>query len=397
MSSFASNLASLARSKLHSAVESGSRDNLSLHRWVLLKNSIIIDISAPASPIIENELCAPSLVGDVGDDADAEEEDEMDMDLYAGMSGFLFPDPGDADLLQPSQNGAVGGSATSTEAQWFDSLFETLADEDDDDEDHQPIRRVSLPPVVNHHHLATLTAATTTTTNANAVSSPAAVIAIKPEPTSSELVSPASSCCEVDEEEEYSSSSPSSIAVPYPVPYPPLVKPYGVDDAAHDDDDDDINNNYYSPRPRSSAIASRAVPYFLPFSDLDDSYLSMPDAVEDNASEDDTDSELPSTPFFNRSRSSFSSNNSNLSLNEVGGVRVDPASIPLPRDSRSTTARSRSRVVEAAMRAHEPRIYSSADDVCFPFAHEPVVVIPNPDMLSDSTPVYTPTIFYQNC
>jgi len=342
MSHFASNLASLARSKLHSGLTSGSMVALSLHRWVLLKNSIIrADDSALLAPSVEPDSGTPSLVLDANDAEDEDEDELLSLDCDLFNFNFFFPDPGHG--AEAPQDAA----AIATEAQWFDSLLETLGDDEDEDNRHRHLLN-QLPSVVkvvadgNVYH-----------SNAHP-------------PLHSEPASPASSYS--DEFNLASPPSPSSpIAVPYPVPYPPLVKPYGAA-AAHDDADDEPC--YYAPRVRPAATATATVaPYFLPYDDLEDSYLSMPDAMEDSASDDDTEP-LPATPF-SRSRSSFSLSNSD---------DVDPASVPLPREQRARGERPSMRI--------EPRIYASADDV-FPFD-------PNPDMHSDTTPVYTP-FFYQNC
>ncbi|KLO07982.1 hypothetical protein SCHPADRAFT_625719 [Schizopora paradoxa] len=350
MSQFASNLASLARSKLHSGLSSGSRDNLSLHRWVLLKNSIIRDDSAPPTPTEEErELSAPSLVPDA---PDAEDEDEDDSFNDEGaFFNFLFPDPGYGAEAQRD------AATIATEEQWFDSLLETLGDDDEDDANHHH----------NHLHISSAGKLIAPSTSFSDHLYHSDVQS----PPSSDPASPASSYSD-----EYSLASPpppplQSIAVPYPVPYPPLVKPYGAA-AAHDDAEADDELCCYAPRARPAAAAASVVPYFLPYNDLEDSYLSMPDAMEDSASDDDTEP-LPATPF-SRSRSSFS-----LSVSDVA---VDPASVPLPLES-DHRARGRPSV------GSEPRIYSSAADDVFAFD-------PNPVMSSDAAPVYSP-FFFQNC
>jgi len=332
MSHFASNLASLARSKLHSTLSSGSRDNLSLHRWVLLKNSIIRDDTPLHIPTEEPDVGAPALVADVEEDDEDELLNLIDGDLF----DFQFPDPGHR--AQAPQDAA----AIATEAQWFDSLLETLGDDEDDD---QP-----------SHHLSTAVKLAASPPESDDLFLHSGARS----PPHSDPVSPVSSCSDDDDYSLASPPQPQSIAVPYPVPYPPLVKPY--DAAAEHDDADDDESCYYAPRARSATAA----PYFLPYNDLEDSYLSMPDVVEDTASDDDSEM-LPSTPF-SRSRSSFSLSSSD----------IDPASVPLPREQRARGHHS----MDA-----EPHIYTSADDD-FPFD-------PNPDMPSDS-PVYRP-FFYQNC
>lgn len=287
MSAFAANLASVARSKLHSSLVNGSKGEVSLHRWVLLKNSIIRD-DVPLSPTSLSTSAAGPPVEEVEDE---EVDTLMDDDMFA----FLFPDPGDA----------LGeDDASASEAQWLDSLLETLGDDSDDDVDI-PVK-VSIVSETDVDHSQT------------DVSSPRLADKL---------------------------FSPQPLAVPYPVPYPPfhppLVHSLELDSQQH----------LYSGRDYS--------PYHH---HIDDSYLSMPDAIEDTS--DDESTESPSTPFT-RSRSS-------LSL-------VDPASIPLP--SERTSARP------------EPHVYGSAD-VFYTFEN---FSLPFPDVLedTDSSPVYGP--LFQNC
>lgn len=168
----AANLVSVARSKLNSSPGSGSRDNLSLHRWVLLKNSIIRDDVLTIAP-------APSPVSDSpAPDVEFDEDEEVDFDWDEGMFAFLFPDPGDA--VASHDDGSV------SEAQWLDSLLEKLADNEDDDSEPDYSVKVTIHPVEDD------------------------------EGSSSGCSSPSSS---------YSDSLISPIAVPYPVPYPPIHPP----------------------------------------------------------------------------------------------------------------------------------------------------------------------------
>jgi hypothetical protein len=109
------NLFSLARSKLHLSV--GGKDSVSLHRWVLLKNSIIH--SSSASCAVANDLpdASPTYPLDDG------EEDEAD-EVLEEVDSFMFPDAGKL----------VGGRAAdvnASEAEWLDSLLERLGDDDD--------------------------------------------------------------------------------------------------------------------------------------------------------------------------------------------------------------------------------------------------------------------------
>jgi hypothetical protein len=124
MSSQPSNLFTLARSKLNLSVD--SKDGFSLHRWVLLKNSIIqsLPLATPASSSSSAEAAY--------EDEEAGTDDETD--------SFMFPDAGKL----------VEGPATevnASEAAWLDSLLETLGEDDDDDFNSDSDIRVSVVPV----------------------------------------------------------------------------------------------------------------------------------------------------------------------------------------------------------------------------------------------------------
>ncbi|KAJ7094712.1 hypothetical protein B0H15DRAFT_135957 [Mycena belliarum] len=138
MSPQPSNLSSLARCKLNVTAE--SRCCVSLHRWVLLKNSVIRSLPLVASG---NARCL--------DENSVDEE----------RDSFVFPDAGSL----------LGGMATvedtwECEAEWLDSLLGTLGEADDDiipdpdihvsvvpvedDEDH-----TQLPPVSSSNDMNT--------------------------------------------------------------------------------------------------------------------------------------------------------------------------------------------------------------------------------------------------
>lgn len=105
------NLFSLARSKLHVSV---GKDN-SLHRWVLLKNSMIRSLPAITSTSQLEAQASCSSDYDEEDEAVTEEESDA----------FMFPDGGKL-IDGPSEE------VNTSEAAWLDSLLETLADDDDD-------------------------------------------------------------------------------------------------------------------------------------------------------------------------------------------------------------------------------------------------------------------------
>ncbi|KAF4615340.1 hypothetical protein D9613_003247 [Agrocybe pediades] len=250
-----SSLCSLTRSKLHLSIS--SKDGSSLHRWVLLKNSIL------NSPSLTESIALPSQP-----EPHPEEGDEDEEVLGLGdTDAFMFPDAGQ--LVGVS----VSADTKSSEAQWLDSLLETLGDDDDDDYyvDSDPTP-TSLP--VDDDEL--------------------------------QLYSPTSSPMSSSDDLSNQSDYYSSISVSYPVPYPPYQSPiihaYSFD-------------SHFEPLVSSVPVSP---PYENPFpyqdtDDLED--LPVPDAIDDTS---DDESDALTTPSLGRSSSS-------LSL-------VDAASIPLPQE-----------------------------------------------------------------
>lgn len=233
MSSEPPKLSSLARSKLHHS--GGGKDKCSLHRWVLLKNSIL-----RALPLTTNaSQPSPSDVG-YSDPPRGAEEDATPDDVDA----FMFPDVGNM-----VDNPTVDGNAS--EAQWLDSLLETLGDDDDD---YFSVDNASvLQPDDDDDHLL------------------------------SPIISPMSSSDDLTSNTDF-----SSIAVSYPVPYPPFHPPlisYHQLDSSFD----------------SLDIAGDPLPYYDP-DDIED--LPVPDAIEDTS---DDESDTPLTPSVGLSSSSLSS------------------------------------------------------------------------------------------
>ncbi|KAG6897294.1 hypothetical protein C0992_002736 [Termitomyces sp. T32_za158] len=221
----------MARSKL--LVHPSARDSCSLHRWVLLKNSIIASHSTPpASP----------------------EPDELDSDA------FMFPDAGKL-VTGPTSDG------TTSEAQWLDSLLETLGGDDDDD-DFAAVSHVEDEDD-NDDQLSL-------------VGSPVS--------SSDDLLTP---------------SAYFPLPYPYPVPYPPfhppLIYPYEMD-------------HEYS----FSSLPYEPLPYY----DVDNS--SVPDAIEDTS--DDESSDAPTTPSLGLSSNSFVDSASSQSRlrHPHPHVRVEP-------------------------------------------------------------------------
>ena len=106
-------LFSMARSKLNAMVSSGSKDSCSLHRWVLLKNSM--------------RFATPTTLPEAVADPVNNHEDECEEDIEE-QDYFSFPDPHsvhDEDSSSSTGNG---------ERQWLDSLLGELEEDDDDDD-----------------------------------------------------------------------------------------------------------------------------------------------------------------------------------------------------------------------------------------------------------------------
>ncbi|OBZ75113.1 hypothetical protein A0H81_04529 [Grifola frondosa] len=156
----------MARSKLQSVVGGGVKDSCSLHRWVLLKNSIIRSHPSDATPAASDKADVSYVRHDEDEGRDEEED------------AFMFPDP----------------SGGNSENQWLDSLLETFGDDDDDVDVESPTASVSLLPVDEDD-----------------------------EPLSP-LYSPMSSSDDLVGNGNFFYQSPP-IANPYPVPYPPIHPP----------------------------------------------------------------------------------------------------------------------------------------------------------------------------
>ncbi|KAI0797799.1 hypothetical protein C8Q75DRAFT_887250 [Abortiporus biennis] len=165
-----SDLFSLARNKLQSVVGGNVKDSSSLHRWVLLKNSIVRSHPSPAASEHAATKAADETVYRPNED-EVHEEVEHD--------AFMFPDP---DFL--ASKDCESGSC---EDQWLDSVLEDLGDDEDD-----LVYSVSVPSHEDDEPL-------------------------------SPLYSPMSSSDDLVEHSNFYYSS--DISIPYPIPYPPLHPP----------------------------------------------------------------------------------------------------------------------------------------------------------------------------
>ena len=250
-------LYSLARSKLH--LSTSSKDSTSLHRWVLIKNSIVNSLSSTTPPTLPNNDSV---------DEDDDDADEV-LDSVEVVNSFMFPDAGK--LVSESTT----EEAKASEAQWLDSLLETLGDDDDDDFGVDSEHNVSTLPADEYEF-----------------------------PLYSPIVSPVSSSDDLPSESYYPTSS---ISVPYSPYPPPLIHAYDFDPTFE---------------PLEPLVSSFSAPYEdpLPYHNLDN-LEDVPDAIEDTS---DDESDAPTTPSLGRSSSSLT---------------LDPASVPLPPAERSSRLR----------------------------------------------------------
>ncbi|KAI0781141.1 hypothetical protein BD413DRAFT_462861 [Trametes elegans] len=246
-------LFTMARSKLQSTVSGGVKDSCSLHRWVLLKNSIIRShiTPDPAPPLEEAQAQVADVVPPVYRPAEEEARDDVEEDT------FMFPDP-------HSLVGSRTADGSDSEKQWLDSLLEDLGGDDEDADVEASGASVSALPVDDDDEpLSPL---------------------CSPMSSSDDLVNPA-----------HLFYQPPPIAIPYPVPYPPVhppLLPSWLQLDAHGDDS--IVHSGSSP-----ALYNDPLPYY-DVDDIDD--LPVPDAIEDTS---DDESDVISTPY-SQSMSSLS-------------------------------------------------------------------------------------------
>lgn len=230
MSTESTSLFSLARNKLQSVVGGSAKDSCSLHRWVLLKNSIIRSHSpTPSVANVKGEAVPDPTYRH---DEDVFEEEEQD--------AFMFPDPHTVHTEEAS---------TGDESQWLDSLLENL--EDDEDEDFK---------VVN----------------------PASVLHLPVSDDDSEPLSPlyspmSSSDDLVDQSDFY------PYLVPYPPLHPPLIPTWYELEASADSID--------SAMPATPTLYDNPLPYY-DVDDLEDA--PVPDAIDDLSDDESDAPSTPS-------------------------------------------------------------------------------------------------------
>ncbi|KXN82600.1 hypothetical protein AN958_02451 [Leucoagaricus sp. SymC.cos] len=246
MSTETSLLHSITRNKLYGSVN--SKDQCSLHRWVLLKNSILSSLNLQDTSVSEY----PEAISNPNEETDEEEEVADEEIGSVVVDAFMFPDAGN--FVSPRS-----ADAHDSEAQWLDSLLETLADDGDDD----------YPSDSEVHHSI-----------------------LPADEDDDQLLSPTLSPLASSEDLHQSRFYSPSVSVPYstcflPFDSPPLTRGYAVTSALN----------------ASAPSLSTAFEDALPYHDLDDiEDSSVPDTIEDVS---DDESDTLSTPSFGRSITSL--------------------------------------------------------------------------------------------
>lgn len=244
MSTESSLLHSITRNKLYGSVN--AKDQCSLHRWVLLKNSILSSSNLQDTSVSEY----PEAISNPNEETDEEEEVADEIGSVV-VDAFMFPDAGNF-------VSARSADAHDSEAQWLDSLLETLAeDEDDEYPSDSEVHHSTLPVDEDDDQLLSPT------------------------------LSPLASSEDLHQSRFYS----PSVSVPYSTCFSPFDSPlpHGRDFASA------LN---FSASSHSTAFGDA-----LPYHDLDDiEDSSVPDAIEDVS---DDESDALSTPSFGRSIASL--------------------------------------------------------------------------------------------
>lgn len=237
MSAEASLLHSITRSKLYESV--GSKDQCSLHRWVLLKNSILSTSTQSDITVSEYPEVIPN-----NEEPDEEEELAEEENGSVAIDSFMFPD---------ARNFVSDQVAHNSEAEWLDSLLETLAEDDDDDfPSDSEVHASTLPVDEDDDQLL------------------------------SPSVSPLASSEDLPQSRFFNS---------VPVPYANNFSPFHSSSPR--------NYDVSASSTSLSSLTEHPLPYHDP-DDIEDS--SVPDAIEDMS---DDESDTVSTPSFGRSINSL--------------------------------------------------------------------------------------------
>jgi len=124
-----SGLLNITRDKMNNSSSSSSREGVRLHRWVLLKNSVS---NAMSRTIPERTPSPPSHGGSCQTPTPPD-----DAEVFVFPDGDIFAESFVSDDDVPIF-GVIDNADTASEAQWLDSLLESLADDDDSDFEHEP-------------------------------------------------------------------------------------------------------------------------------------------------------------------------------------------------------------------------------------------------------------------
>ena len=235
MSSDCQSLSQVTRSKLSLVIGGGAKDSCSLHRWVLLKNSITRSQPDSATSCSPN-TSDPPYHSDAGD-----EDEEVCCDVE--HDSFIYPDA--RKLLDTP----CTVNEDSSEKQWFDSLMESL-DVNESDDVNEPVALLHVADDEDEDDLPTFTPSGSPMSSTDDLSHPV-----------------------------YNNTP---ISMPYPVVYPPYNSP-----------------PLLSPLELQPLDSSYPYPPFnvaLPYNTEDDTDdLPVPDTVEDT-SDDESDALSAPTP-----------------------------------------------------------------------------------------------------
>jgi hypothetical protein len=233
-------LSALARAKMHAVFggKGAKEDNTSLHRWVLLKNSLVASQHSISSCSVSiSESCTSCT--EVDEEVDSREGEE---------DVFLFP------LLDDAGEAPKPTGSSPSESAWLDSLLETLGDDSDED-DYSPCTPPASP-VSSSDDLVTASVASSFARNDTPARSP-------------------------------------PFGIPYPVPYPPLFSLTSAVEPASPVPSPVHVYAAYPPPPYPPVVVEVHVSGSGVLVDPAD--LPVPDAIDD-LSDDESDVTAPLTP-----------------------------------------------------------------------------------------------------
>jgi len=124
----------IARDKLHTSGSSNSREDVRLCRWVLLKNSI----SSAMSRAVPERNPPPAPPRHTLTDPFDKQTPPDDAEVFVFPDGDIFAESFVSDAEDDCPSPIIDMTDTASEAQWLDSLLESLADDNDPDFEHDP-------------------------------------------------------------------------------------------------------------------------------------------------------------------------------------------------------------------------------------------------------------------